>query len=113
MPSSRPKPHPLYPEPGAWVIGTRQRGLPEISPPSHPVKPGLTNDQVRDYVTYEGLGYCVCSFISPDKIKDMKLQELWVKAHRSLKDVVEYLDRSPKVPVKKPSMKRLTVKKGL
>ena len=111
--ASRPKLHPLYPEPGAWVIGTRKHGLPEIDPPSHPVKPGLTKDQIRDYVAYEGLGFCLCSFIAPDKIKDPKLRRMWTEARESMKRVVECLDEVPKIRFEKPSMKTLALKRGL
>jgi len=114
-PSFRSKPHPLYPEPGAWVVGTRQRtGLPEIYPPEHGVSNGMTLDQVRDYVAYEGLGYCLCSFIAADKIKDPTLKKLWAEARQAMKKVIVYLDQPKKVVAGTPKIKpSTTIRRGL
>jgi hypothetical protein len=102
------KRHPLYPEPGAWVLGKTQ-GLPEINPPEHLDIKNLTSDQVAQIVEYEGLGVCVMGYIPSEKIRDTQLRKRWTKAKQALGEVVDYLDRLPPPP--KP--KKLKLGKSL
>lgn len=84
--------HPLYPEPGAWVLDQSQ-GLPSIERPEPlPRDRLLSAGTIRDdYVAYEGLGYCIYDYIPPEKIADPKLRQLWKGARRAMQDVVECL----------------------
>lgn len=87
--------HPLYPEPGAGVIDN-YHGLPVLSPPPPlPTDGLLSTEAVRDeYVSYEGLGFCVYSYIPADRIFDPILRGRWRRARTALQAVVEYLDFS-------------------
>lgn len=84
--------HPLYPEPGAWVVDDIQ-GMPRLEPPP-PLPDGpIPTDELRDqYVAYEGLGYCLYTYIPADRVEDKTLRALWRKARRAMQDVVEYLE---------------------
>jgi len=101
----RVKPHPLYPEPGANVLDDWS-GMPKIKPPESLPKGKLTASQVQDYVTYEGLGFCVYSYIPSGKIADGELKELWETAREALFSLVSYMDKSPR-PKKTGGKKRI------
>ena len=105
----RPKPHPLYPEPGAWVLGN-MHGLPEICPPgSLPLR--LSIDDVRTQVTYEGLGFCIYEYISPERITDKTLREAWRVAKAAMNEVCRLLDEE-RPPVVN-ALKTHIIKRGL
>lgn len=86
------KSHPLYPEPGGWVLDTYS-GMPKIEPP-YPLEKGciLTLEEVQEQISYEGLGFCVYNFIQPEMIEDLKLRGLWIKASKALRDIIGYID---------------------
>ena len=85
------KRHPLYPEPGAWVLD-QVRGLPELPPPDPlPLGP-VSASQVKEHVAHEGLGFCVYSYIPADRISDAGLRKLWTKARAAVQEIVEYLE---------------------
>jgi len=89
----RQAPHPLYPEPGEWVLEAR-RGLPVLDLPE-PLPRGelLDTDAIRsEYVAYEGLGYCIYSYIPAERIRDYGLQQKWIRARAAMQEVVEYLN---------------------
>ena len=84
--------HPLYPEPGGWVL-TTFKGLPEIPQPDDlPRNRKMTNREIQNYVAYEGLGFAIYTLIPPDKIKDKRLAQLWSKAQVEMRKVVAYLE---------------------
>lgn len=84
--------HPLYPEPGAWVIDDI-KGMPKISPPPDLPVGKLDTKEVRDFwVAYEGLGYCIYDLLPATKLADHKLRSLWTKARRAMQDVVDYME---------------------
>ena len=100
MPKPRKlKHHPLYPEPGAWVL-RKTRGMPEMVPPAPlPQNHQLTLHEIRDeQIAYEGLGYCIYELISAEKIEDKELAKLWKAARCAMQDVVEYLETIPGAP---------------
>lgn len=101
-------PHPLYPEPGAWVLG-KTRGLPEIDPPKPLPKGKLQTHEVAEHIAYEGLGFCVRDLISSEKIADKALAELWGNAKVALQCIIEYIDEAPAPDLirKKRSLRRL------
>jgi hypothetical protein len=85
------KANPLYPEPGTWVLDT-PKGLPKVYPPE-PLPDGkLTNQEVQDYLAYEGLGFAIHSAIPADRIKDKKLAQLWRKTRTEMQKIVKYLE---------------------
>ena len=88
---------PLYPEPGLWVADDL-KGLPVIEPPE-PLPIGkLSSVDIRDeHIAYDGLGFCVYSYIPPEKIADVQLRKLWQRARRSMRDIVEYLETVDKI----------------
>lgn len=90
------KRHPLYPEPGAWVLGNTE-GMPEVLPPKGLVDGSvLSTQEIRDeYIAYKGLGYCIYYYVPADKIADKKLAELWTLARAAMQDIVEYLETIP------------------
>jgi len=82
--------HPLVPEPGGWVLD-RYRGLPEIRPPG-PFPPGQFDTvTVREYTSYEGLGFCIYSLIPANRIKDQQLRKLWSNARAAMQKVQEFI----------------------
>ena len=70
------------------------KDLPKVEPP-----PPLKNDEkltvaeVENLVAYEGLGYCIFTYISSGKIEDGELAILWEHAKQSMIAVVDYLSK--------------------
>jgi ribosomal protein L40E len=83
----------LYPEPGEWIEDRSQPRLPKIEP-SQPL--GKTerfdNEEIRDHIAYEGLGFCVYSYIGPNQIIDPKLRSLWADARIALRRIIRHID---------------------
>ncbi len=86
--------HPLYPEPGAWVLD-KTKGMPDIDPPEPLSQGPIDATTVRDIVSYEGLGYTIYSFISVECISDTQLRKLWREARAAMQRIVEYLEEVP------------------
>lgn len=81
---------------GLWVYD-RTKGMPPISKPIPLFKRGdkpLTIDEISDYITYDGLGYCVAHFIHAKDIQDKKLSTLWEKARKALQEVWSYVQNN-------------------
>ncbi len=87
-----PKRNRLYPEPGLWVADDRH-GLPKIEPPE-PLPDGkISAVDLRDeHIAYHGLGFCLYSYIPPEKIEDIQLRKLWQKAMKAMREVTKYLE---------------------
>ena len=51
----------------------------------------LDNDEIYDYIMYEGLGYCIMTYIQAEKIKDQKLSEMWTNCRKQMLDVLKYV----------------------
>lgn len=83
--------HPLYPEPGAWVVD-QMKGMPVVHPPDPLPKGPISAEAVKEHVSYEGLGYTLYSYIPAKRISDPKLQALWRKARAAMQEIVEYLE---------------------
>ncbi len=47
----------------------------------------LTNKQIAAMVRWEGLIYCIRTYINPDYITDPELKAAWVKAKTGLQEV--------------------------
>jgi len=83
-----------YPEPGTW-IWDRPKGMLPICPPfSLPTGP-FSVGVIKEQVSYEGLGFCLYSFIRADRIADPKLREMWVKTRAMMQEIVMYLEQVP------------------
>ena len=87
-------PHPLYPEPGTWVLD-EMRGMPRIDPPEALPRGQIDVAIVKDHVAYEGLGFTIYSFIPAERISDSQLRKLWREARAAMQKVVDYLEDIP------------------
>jgi hypothetical protein len=86
---TKPKKPPLVPEPGQWIADIT-KGMPKICPPEPLPKRGkLDIEAMRDYISYEGLGFCVYEYIPHTRIEDAELRKLWSAARKSLQKIVE------------------------
>lgn len=81
----------VYPEPGTWVVDDKY-GLPPTGPPDDLTSESVSVNQLTEAVAYHGLGYCIHSYISPEKIKDIKLRKLWQHARRDMIAVLECIE---------------------
>jgi len=84
-------------EPGKWLtdgfLPSGEEGeLAEEFEGSYKLEAAEVRD---DWVSYEGLGYCIYELISPQKIADQRLAKLWDKARKAMQEVVEYLELAP------------------
>jgi hypothetical protein len=77
-------------EPGAWVAD-KMKGMPDIQQPEPLPDHPLSIAEVRDCVSYEGLGYAIFSLIDPEKIYDTVLSGLWKRARRAMQEIQEYI----------------------
>lgn len=83
--------HPLYPEPGGWVVdGTK--GMPKIEPPELLSCGQIDTATIKEIIAYEGLGYTLHSYIPADRIVDSELRKLWCEARRAMLRVIDYLE---------------------
>lgn len=48
----------------------------------------LSNDDVRNHISYEGIGYCILTYIGEAQILDKELQALWIEAKKILKKII-------------------------
>ena len=92
MPRRRRSTHPLYPEPGAWVVDN-EGGMPMINPPGPLPKGLLDNSTIRDCAEYEGLGMCIMEYIPANRIKSTQLRLLWKSAKQAMIAVRDELDK--------------------
>ena len=90
--------HPLYPEPGGWVLD-KVKGMPDIYAPG-PLPHGPVDvETVRDIVSYEGLGFAIYSYIPAERISDLQLRMLWRDARAATQKIVEYLEQTEVIDV--------------
>jgi len=85
-------PHPLYPEPGTWVLD-KTKGMPDIDPPEDLPRGPVSVEALKQIVLYEGLGYAIYSYIPAERISDPHLRKLWRKARAAMQEVIEYLEK--------------------
>lgn len=57
---------------GTWIYDTT-KGLPVVEIPEPLTEKKLSVEQVREYISYEGLGYCIFTYIDAKKISDKPL----------------------------------------
>lgn len=83
--------HPLYPEPGGWILDI-PKGMPKIALPEPLPKGKIETADIQERVKYDGLGFCIYYFIPTDRIKNKKLAQLWKRARAEMQKIVEYLE---------------------
>lgn len=83
--------HPLYPEPGTWVLD-KVKGMPSIDPPDELPQGSIDAETVKLIVTYEGLGFTIYSYIPAERISDSHLRKLCRDARAAMQKVAEYLE---------------------
>lgn len=70
--------------------------------------------EIRDeYVSYEGLGFCIYTMIDPARIEDPTLAKLWREARDAMRAVVNQLAKArsvdrPSLPQKPPKQPKPT-----
>jgi len=76
---------------GAWIADwyNDAKSVPEPDP--LPRNRKLSVGEVKQYVEYNGVGFCIYCYIPPAKIEDKKLANRWEKARSAMKEVIEYL----------------------
>ena len=89
--SCKQKAHPLYPEPGGWVID-EIKGMPKMQPPEPLPSGPISVRQLKEQISYEGLGFCLHSYIPEDRIGDISLRKLWHEARLALQKIVDFLE---------------------
>jgi len=99
----------LIVEPGNWVFDTPV-GMPIPKPPDILPNKTLSAWEIRDLVSYEGLGYCLRSYIPAKRIEEKELRLLWLKAERAMQLVVDYLETLPP-EIKMRSKKKVKYRK--
>jgi len=79
---------------GTWPIhynnDRKRKDLPEIEPPAPLPSGKLTNKEIRDRLTYDGIDI-INGLIHPNKIKDKKLSKLWSDARKSIQQIIQYV----------------------
>jgi len=77
---------------GLWVYDTPPKSIGKIRRPE-PLEHGcqLDLEDVRQLVSYDGIGYCIFEYIPASKIEDKELKKLWTAAKKSIDKVVNYL----------------------
>ena len=79
---------------GTW-INDIPKGMPKISMPagleSEPEL--LDNKTINDYISYEGLGFCITTYIPADRIEDEELKEMWDGAKQKMIEIIDYLEK--------------------
>ena len=79
---------------GAW-INDPPKDMPQVTEPEPlselPAK--LDIPDISHLIAYEGLGFCVIDYISPDKIADPELAAMWADAKNRLTEIIDYVAR--------------------
>lgn len=55
-------------------------------------KKKLTNEEVKDIIACEGLGYAVTEYISSDRLEDGELRGYWEMASHAMSNIYRILD---------------------
>jgi len=75
---------------GDWVYDM-PKGMTKPDMPKPLPNKKLSIKDLKEYVAYEGIGYCISEYIPPTKIEDVELRKLWNSAKRDINKIVEYL----------------------
>lgn len=86
----------LSPEPGTWVQD-EMHGMPKLHPPDDIPEGRITASQIQEYVSYEGLGFCLWEYIPSERILDKNLARLWRNGRKALAEIVDYLENQKRI----------------
>lgn len=75
--------------PGGDWRKEKVKGMPEITGVEKIPDDMMGVEEVRDYMSYEGID--ALDFLPPDKIKDVKLRKLWEQAKEAIKEIRFYV----------------------
>ena len=81
---------------GEW-IDDLPKGFPkqEIPEPLKKIKKTsdflLDNEEIYDYIMYEGLGYCIMTYIQAENIQDEKLKDMWKNCRKQMLEILKYV----------------------
>lgn len=81
---------------GEW-IDDLPKGFPkqEIPEPLKKIKKTsdflLDNEEICDYIMYEGLGYCIMTYVQAENIKDEKLSKMWIDCRKQMLEILKYV----------------------
>ena len=76
-------------EPGLWVWDT-PKNMPRVDPPpTLDKKTKLTNEELQEYIMYEGLGFCIYNYIDPKMIEDKDVAMLWGSAFKIMREIIK------------------------
>ncbi len=67
--------------------------MPDILPPADLPEGMLTIEDIREQVSYEGLGFCIYELIPAKQIASARLAKLWYEARQAMQKVVSYLEQ--------------------
>jgi hypothetical protein len=73
---------------GHW-INDLPKGFSEAEQPESLPDRKLTLEELKDYIAYEGLGFCIYYYIEPSKIENKKVAKVWKEARESMVKVME------------------------
>ena len=76
---------------GTWVL-ENFKNMPKISQPA-PLdkKKKYSRIEIRDIVSYEGIGFCIMDYISSKMIDDGELSKMWEEAKTILIKIKKYI----------------------
>jgi hypothetical protein len=67
--------------------------MPKLSPPGELPDGLIGTKELRDeHIAYEGLGFCIYTYIPASKIEDSKLRVLWKDARAAMQKIVNYME---------------------
>lgn len=76
---------------GGWAKNI-DKGMPKIEEPEPlPTNKRLNLTEIREIVSYEGLGYSILEYVDPKKIMDDVLRDMWTIAKKQLIEIKMYV----------------------
>lgn len=76
---------------GSWISDKPHKGMPKLSDPE-PQNNDLNLTEIRDIISYEGLGWSIHHYIQPSQITDPKLREMWIEAKNKMIEITIYIE---------------------
>ena len=78
---------------GSWIDDT-PKDMPKVSMPSglENEPQFLNNDTVKEYISYEGLGFCLMDYIPSNRLEDKDLKVLWEEARLKMVEIIKHLE---------------------
>ena len=76
--------------PGGYWQHDEVKGMPKIDPPPPLSKGKLDNEEIKEYVIYEGVPDSI-ETIPTKKIKDTELRKMWGEAQKAITKVKKFI----------------------